>query len=76
MERPTPLTRIPGLGEPDVAVLPGILKASGIFVRLEPGFGEDPDAVLIREIDLPRAKKALRDYRIRTAWGSDGPIPW
>jgi hypothetical protein len=70
------LVPIPGLGHQDAAVVQSLLKSAGLFCDVHEGFGECPDVVSIRAVDLPAVKEFLRDYMIRGPRDATMPIPW
>jgi hypothetical protein len=53
-----------------------LLKARGVDFTLEQGFGEVPDAILIRKSDLEEIKDFLSEFRVTLRSGEKVSIAW
>lgn len=76
MEEDDAFVPIPGLGHADVGVVQSVLDAAGFDYHVHEGFGECPDILLIRAVDLPAVKELLSKYEVRSPGDAKMPIPW
>jgi hypothetical protein len=76
MDQDDALMPIPGLGHADVGLVQSLLDAAGFDYHVHDGFGECPDILLIRLMDLPAVKELLTDFEVRGPGDAKMPIPW
>lgn len=73
---PPALIRVPVFLEGEIVAIQSLLKARGVDFTLEQGFGEVPDAILIRKSDLEEIKDFLSEFRVTLRSGEKVSIPW
>ena len=73
---PPALLQIPVFLDGEIVAIQSLLSAKGFFFAVNEGFGEVPDAILIRESDLEEIQGFLSDFRVTLRTGEIVPIPW